>query len=182
MKKAKTLKIWPLMLVVIIAAATALQAQQADSANNAALMKQLEWMQGSWKGKATTQQGGAQHTVLQEEHVSKRLNDQILTIEGTGHDTTSIRKKVFHAFGVISVGDDGQYQMHCWLADGRSVRAWLEVPATNTVHWGFDAPAGSIQYVIVHDPQRRAWNETGTFSPTGTNKHYPFFDMALIKQ
>ena len=146
-------------------------------------MNKLNFMAGQWKGEATiSQRGGAPIKVNQEEKIEWQLDSLVITFEGTGRRQDDPTKVSFHAFAVVNFNTTTQaYNMRSFLMDGKQTDAFFIEAGENKFDWGFDVPGGKVIYHIALDPINKKWNETGEFSPDGT-QFYPFFEMNLTKQ
>lgn len=153
-----------LSIVLVFAAASFASAQApADSAALLAgereAMAPLAYMDGVWRGPASTVlPGGEKHTITQTERIGPFLDGTVKVIEGRGYDSAS-GKVSFNALGVISY-DPGKraYSLHSW-ALGRSGDFALKRTEDGYV-WEIPAgPGSTIRYTATI--QNGKWREVG---------------------
>lgn len=142
-------------------------------------LRKLEFLAGTWKGKAWFWMGPDQkHEVDQTETVQFKQQGVLLLIEGLGKDakTGSI---VHDALAVISFDDASQkYAFTSWAGAGRSGAFEAKV-GSNRLEWGMKNAGGTIRYTIVLN-EKGEWYEIGERSTDGAN-WTKFFEMILQK-
>lgn len=177
-----------LMAVALVAVVPAHAAQGARAAANPMAartaahqeaLRKLDFLAGTWKGKAWFLTGPDQkHEVDQTETVQFKQQGVLLLIEGLGRDakTGSI---VHDALAVVSFDDASQkYSFTSWAGAGRSGAFEAKV-GSNRLEWGMKNAGGSIRYTIVLN-DKGEWFELGERSTDGVN-WTKFFEMTLQK-
>ncbi len=142
-------------------------------------MKKLEFLAGTWKGKAWFQMGPDQkHEVDQTEVVQFRQEGVIVLIEGLGKDAKS-GSIVHDALAVVSYDDSNQkYTFTSWAGAGRSGEFEAKV-GPNRLEWFMKNAGGTIRYTIVLN-EKGEWFEIGERSIDGV-AWTKFFEMTLKK-
>ncbi|MBD2701253.1 hypothetical protein IC229_11440 [Spirosoma sp. BT702] len=74
------------------------------------------------------------------------------------------------------------FKFRSYVKEGFTTDAYFNVVADNKFEWGFDAPngAGKTRYVIILDPVKKTWYETGDFSRDG-NQWFKFIGLTVKK-
>jgi hypothetical protein len=146
---------------LLAGAPTVARAQAADTAAIArqqAAMRKLDWMDGRWRGPATSRGPGGEHPLVQTERIGGFLDGTLKLVEGRGYLPDG--STGFHALGVISFDPaTGDYWMTS-NAQGRSGRFRLAVTESG---WSWEVPAGGA--VIRYTATRTAdgWTEVGDY-------------------
>jgi hypothetical protein len=173
--------------VLFIISSSLLLAQAPDmSAQCKEQMKKLSYLAGEWKGEAIHKSAKGQSTIIQTEHIEWKLQGLVLTIEGTGKQKNADTSKdeiVFQAFAVIHFDlIDQQFKFKSYVKEGYTTNAYFKVLEENKFEWGFDIPTGGkTKYIIILDPVKKTWHETGEYSRDGT-QWFPFIELNLEKQ
>src|SRR5689334_11767215 len=122
MKRSMPMKpiLRPILLLLLVSSAPA-PAQPPDPHAIAAereAMARLAWMDGVWRGPATTQTPTGPHNVIQTERIGPMLGGTIKVLEGRGYNADG--STGFNAFGIISWDPaTGAYRLHSY-AMGRA--------------------------------------------------------------
>lgn len=137
-------------------ASNALSERQIEEAQRAA-MRELDWMDGTWRGEAIVQTPRGRLTITQTERVGSRLGGTIKTVEGSG--TNKDGTPAFGAFAVISF--DAQTRKYAFrsYAHGRSGTFPIEVGEGVSV-WETPAGPGAIMRYTIR-LERGKWHEVG---------------------
>lgn len=174
------------ILVMVAASAVAAEPARAQSrppdasSATARAVAALAWLEGAWEGEAWY--GAApesRDTILMSERVERRLDGQVLVVEGIGREPTadgSAGHVVHHALGVLSYDPDQERYTFRAYKEGRSIDPQTALE-DGVFTWSFEAPGqGRIRYRIRQVDGE--WRETGEFSRDGAVWH-PFFEMTL---
>ncbi len=167
-------------LTLVFAGTTPALAQRADPAMIAAeqaAMDKLAWMDGTWRGPATTRAGTTDHAVTQTERIGPMLGGTIRVLEGKGYNADG--SIGFNAFATISFNPASTaYTLHS-NADGR-VGDFKLVPTEDGKQQGYfwEIPAGpmTIRYTATYDGT--VWREVGDQIVPGQPPRR-FFEMVL---
>jgi len=151
----------------------------ARTAAHQEALKKLEFLAGTWKGKAWFWTGPDQkHEVDQTEVVQFKQSGVLLHIEGLGRDAKT-GAIVHDALAVIAFDDVGQkYKFTSWAGAGRSGESEAKV-GPNRLEWGMKNGPWTIRYVIVLS-EKGEWYEIGERSTDGAT-WLKFFEMTLQK-
>jgi len=170
-----------LILLLAILISTQVAAQRPDqSAKCRDAMAKLAFLAGDWEGTASIQRREGPIQVNQTEHIVWQLQNQVLTIEGTGRIPSG--EIGFQAFAVINFDPaDQQYKFRSFVKEGYSTQAYFNVLAPNQFEWGFDVPGGKTRYKINLDENAKTWHETGEYSADGQT-WMKFIEMNLKKK
>lgn len=149
-------------------------------------MKKLAYLIGDWKGEATHKSAKGPVTVMQQEHIEWKLQEMVMVIEGTGREkseTTGKEEITFQAMATVNFDPlDQQFKWKSFVKEGYSTNAYFKVIEENKFEWGFDIPTGGkTKYIILLDPAKKTWYETGEYSKDGT-KWMKFIELNLVKQ
>ena len=163
-----------LLAALLPAAALAQQPGEPDPEVLKEKMKALSFMDGQWRGTATTVgRGGVKTELTQTERVGPHLDGIIRVVEGRGYDAGG--ETVFNAFAVISY-DPGKdaYLMKSYTG-GRSGE--FEIVLTDDgFEWAIPAGPGKVQYRATFTED--TWTETGEMVFPGRDP-LPIFEMNL---
>ena len=151
----------------------------ARTAAHQEALKKVEFLAGTWKGKAWFWMGPDQkHEVDQTETVQFRQQGVLLLVEGLGRDAKS-GSIVHDALAVISYDDANQkYAFTSWAGAGRSGAFEAKV-GPNRLEWGMKSGPATVRYTIVLN-DKGEWFETGERSMDGAT-WTKFFEMTLQK-
>lgn len=147
--------------------ATLIAAQQAA-------LKPLAFMDGVWRGQAsTTLPDGSQHTVTQTERIGPLLDGSIKLIEGRGYSADG--STAFNAFAVLSYDPGAKaYHFRSW-AMGQS-GDFKFTPQDHGFIW--EVPAGPMTIRYTTTVEDGAWHEVGDRIAAGKDP-VRFFEMTL---
>ena len=142
-------------------------------------MKKLEFLAGTWKGKAWYSMGpNRKHEVEQTETVQIKQQGVVLLVEGLGRDASS-GAIVHDAMGVLSYDDVSKtYRLTSWAGAGRSGVFDASV-GSNRLEWGMKNESGTIRYTLVIN-EKGEWFEIGERSSDGAT-WIKFCEMTLQK-
>jgi hypothetical protein len=159
----------------------ALGAGMAPAAANAKdLAAPLNYLVGEWTGDGWIDMGQGRMGFRQHERIISRLDNNIITIEGTGRDPVNEQEIVFEAFAVLSAsGKPGEFAMRSYTRDGQvgTFPAVLEAPGRMV--WTIPVQGRTIRYrsEVVGD----RWIEVGEASVDGGASWTKFFEMTLSR-
>jgi hypothetical protein len=162
-------------LLLPLAPAAAQSADPGALAAQRQAMARFAWMDGIWRGPASTQTQSGPHNVTQTERIGPMLGGTIKVMEGRGYnpdDSTG-----FNAFGILSYDPaTSAYRLHSY-ALGRAGDFDL-VPTADGYVWTISAGAFSIRYTATL--AGGVWTEVGDRITPG---HPPqrFFEMHLTR-
>ncbi len=137
-------------------------------------MASLAFMDGAWRGKATTvSPDGGTHVITQTERVGPFLDGSIKVIEGRGYDDDG--KVAFNAFGIVSYDPATQaYRFHSYAMGMQGDYSFK--PTDGGYVWEIPAGPMTIRYTaMIRDG---AWNEIGEQIVPGRPAER-FFEMNL---
>ena len=161
-----------LLLLPLAPAAAQAPDPQALAAERAA-MARLAWMDGIWRGPATTQTPTGSHSVTQTERIGPMLGGTIKVLEGRGYNADGTTG--FNAFGVISFDPgSGGYRLHSY-ALGHAGDFTL-TPTADGYLWTIPAGPFSIRYTATLADG--TWTEVGDRIVAGQPPQR-FFEMHL---
>ena len=150
----------------------------------AAEMKKLGFMIGTWKGDSWIAMGPQRRTSAVTENVQSRQNGRLLLIEGIGKrkaDRPEDQVVVHDALGIIFYDAAAKrYAFHAYR-EGAFIDSELKPIADRKFEWGFREPrsGGHIRFTIDLTVPNR-WLETGEF--TSDEKTFQkFFEMTLTR-
>lgn len=174
MKQVLRAAILALALLPLVPAAAQAPDTQAIAAEQAA-MARLAWMDGIWRGPATTQTPTGPHSVTQTERIGPMLGGTIKVLEGRGYNADGTTG--FNAFGVISFDPrTNAYRLHSY-ALGRAGDFEL-VPTADGYVWTIPAGPFSIRYTATL--ANGTWTEVGDRIVPGQPPQR-FFEMRLTR-
>jgi hypothetical protein len=153
-------------------------AQAADpatlDAQRTAIAK-LGWMDGTWRGPASTMMPGGEHKVTQTERIGTMLGGTIRVMEGKGFNLDGTTG--FNAFGVLSYDPATKaYALHSY-AQGRAGDFKL-TPTADGYVW--EIPAGPMIIRYTATITGTTWHEVGDRVMPGQPPQR-FFDMVLTR-
>jgi hypothetical protein len=153
-------------------------AQTTDTAALAAqrqAMARLAWMDGIWRGPATTQTQSGPHSVTQTERIGPLLGGTIRVMEGRSYNADG--STGFNAFGILSFdAATNAYRLHSY-ALGRAGDFDL-VPTADGYVWTIPAGPFSIRYTATL--AGGTWTEVGDRIVAGQPSQR-FFEMHLTR-
>jgi hypothetical protein len=176
------------VVVALVAVVPASAAQEPKAAQNPMAartamhqeaMKKLEFLAGTWKGKATYWMGPDQkHEVEQTEIVQFRQQGTLLHVEGLGKDMRS-GSIVHEALGVVTYDEaTRKYVFMSWAGAGRSGTFEATV-GPNRLEWSMKNAGGNFRYTAVLN-DKGEWFEIGERSTDGAT-WTKFIEMTLQK-
>jgi hypothetical protein len=174
-------------LFAILVMASQLFAQAPDHSQRCKEeMKKLSYFVGDWKGEAKHNSPKGPKTVMQQEHIEWKLQEMVMVVEGTGREknATSGKEEItFQAMAMINFDPmEQQFKWKSFVKEGYSTNAYFKVIEDNKFEWGFDIPTGGkTKYIIMLDPSKKTWYETGEYSKDG-NQWFKFIELNLVKQ
>lgn len=172
-------KIVALLLILLLP--ITLLAQMPVSSQSAE-MKKLDFLVGQWQGEGWIMLGpGQRRTFKQTENVQRKVDGQILLIDGLGKGTVPGKQEevtIHNAFAVVSYDTEAKvFRWRAYRAGGNWIDTEAKVSGNNLV-WGFrDARGGDIRFTITLNAKGQ-WFEIGEFSGDGKNWQ-KFFEMTL---
>ncbi len=149
-------------------------------------MKKLSYLVGDWAGEAKHNSPNGPKTVMQREHIEWKLQEMVMVIEGTGrekNEATGKEEITFQAMATVNFDPmEEQFKWKSFVKEGYSTNAYFKVIEENKFEWGFDIPTGGkTKYIIILDPSKKTWFETGEYSRDGI-KWMKFIELNLVKQ
>ena len=137
-------------------------------------MKKLSWMDGVWRGPASTVlQTGIKHDVTQTERIGPFLDGSVKVLEGRGYDASG--KVTFNAFGVVSFNSTtNAYTLHSY-AQGQA-GDFVLTPTPDGYVW--EIPAGPMTIRYTATLKDGVWREVGDSVVPGKDP-VRFFEMNL---
>ena len=172
LQRLRPLLIVLLFLLPVAPAAAQPPDVQALAAQREA-MARLAWMDGIWRGPATTQSPAGPHSVTQTERIGPMLGGTIKVLEGRGYNADG--STGFNAFGIISYDvASGTYRLHSY-ALGRAGDFTLTPTAEGYV---WDIPAGPFTIRYTATLADGTWTEVGDRITVGRPPQR-FFEMHL---
>jgi len=172
MRQSLRAAVLALMLLPLAPAAAQTADPQAMAAEREA-MARLAWMDGIWRGPATTQSPAGPHSVTQTERIGPMLGGTIKVLEGRGYNEDG--STGFNAFGIISYDPrTNAYRLHSY-ALGRAGDFEL-VPTADGYVWTIPAGPFSIRYTATL--ANGTWTEVGDRIVAGQPPQR-FFEMRL---
>lgn len=170
-------------MIRIAAVATALAplpvaAQTVDPATIAAeqaAIGKFAWMDGMWRGPATTKTAGGEHKVMQTERIGSMLGGTVKVIEGKGFNPDG--STGFNAFAVISFDPATKAYTFRSYAQGR-VGTFAITPAGTGYVWEIPAGGATIRYTATLE--NGIWREVGDRIVAGRPAQR-FFEMMLTR-
>jgi len=166
----------PLLAMLLLLPPAPAAAQPPDMQAMAAereAMARLAWMDGVWRGPATTQTPSGPHSVTQTERIGPMLGGTIKVLEGRGYNPDG--STGFNAFGIISWDPaTSTYRLHSY-AQGRAGDFTL-TPTADGYVWTIPAGPFSIRYTATL--AGGTWTEVGDRIVAGQPPQR-FFEMHL---
>ncbi|MGY4395616.1 hypothetical protein ACVWZA_000777 [Sphingomonas sp. UYAg733] len=153
-------------------------AQSTDSemlAQEQAAIARLSWMDGIWRGPATTQGPGGEHKVTQTERIGNMLGGTIKVIEGKGFNPDG--RVGFNAFAVISYDPAAKAYTFRSYAQGRA-GTFVISPTADGYVWEIPAGGATIRYTATL--AKGVWTEVGDRIVAGQQPQR-FFEMVLTR-
>ena len=137
-------------------------------------MAPLAFMDGAWRGKATTvSPDGGTHVITQTERVGPFLDGTIKVIEGRGYDDDG--KVAFNAYGIVSYDPSTKaYRFHSHAMGMQGDYSFK--PTDGGYVW--EIPAGPMTIRYTATIRDGAWNEIGERIVPGRPAER-FFEMNL---
>ena len=136
-------------------------------------MARFAWMDGIWRGPATTQLPSGPHSVTQTERIGPTLGGTIKVMEGRGYNADG--STGFNAFGILSYDPAGRsYRLHSY-ALGHAGDFELILTADGYV-WTIPAGPFTIRYTATL--AGGTWTEVGDRIAPGQPPQR-FFEMHL---
>lgn len=157
------------------------QAQEPPSTEE---MKKLDFMVGRWEGEGWMMVGpGQRHTAKVVETGQRKLEGNVLMIEGVGKATVEGKERVVHnALGLITYDRQAKvFRMRAYRGNGQHVDAEVKVNGRQ-IEWGFPEPRlGQVRYITTIKPDGE-WFEFGEFSRDEGKTWVKFMEMTLAKK
>ena len=175
-----TRRFWTLATALTLALAplSGAAAQVADPAMleaERAAIARLGWMDGLWRGPATTMTPGGEHKITQTERIGTMLGGTIRVIEGKGFNPDGTPG--FNAFGVVSYNPATRaYALHSY-AQGYAGDFTL-TPTSYGYVWEIPAGPTTIRYTAT--VTGTTWHEVGDRIVPGQAPKR-FFEMTLTR-
>jgi hypothetical protein len=138
-----------------------------------AAMAKLSFMDGAWRGPATTQTQSGPHSVTQTERIGPFLNGTVKMIEGRGYNPDG--SVGFNALGIISFDPATQKYAFRSYAEGRAGTFSFEPTASGYV---WEIPAGPMTIRYTAAIKDGGWHEEGARVLPGKDP-VKFFEMNL---
>ena len=153
-------------------------AQVADpamiTAEQQAIAK-FAWMDGTWRGPATTKTPSGDHEVMQTERIGSMLGGTLKVIEGKGFNADG--STGFNAFAVISFDPGTKKYTFRSYAQGR-VGTFAIAPQGTGYVW--EIPAGGMTIRYTATVENGLWREVGDRIVPGQPAQR-FFEMTLTR-
>ncbi|MDB5457030.1 MAG: hypothetical protein JWP92_2615 [Caulobacter sp.] len=145
-------------------------------AQQVAALRPLAWMDGVWRGPASTiGPGGQAHAVAQTERIGPMLGGAIKVLEGRGYNPDGTTG--FNAFATLSFEPaTGAYTLHSHAMG--QVGDFPLKPTADGYVWEIPAGPMTIRYTAV--VKDGVWRETGERILPG-RPPIPFFEMTLTR-
>lgn len=170
----------PVLFLIAAAMATPAVAQTSDpamiAAEQAAIAK-LDWMNGTWRGPATTQLPSGPHSVTQTERVGNFLGGTVKVVEGRGFNADG--SVGFNAFGVISYDPQSKTYAFRSYAQGRA-GTFSITPLPEGQGYVWEIPAGPMTIRYTARIEGGKWHEVGERVMPG-QPAVKMFDMVLTR-
>lgn len=165
------------MLSWMMAAALAVAPPVDDGAQRMAAERQamsaLAWMDGEWRGTATTKTPSGDHKVVHTERIGTLLGGTIRLVEG--HAYRADGSTGFNALGMIRFDPDTKTYRMASHAEGR-FGDYALVPTADGYSWSIPAGPMTIKYTATL--KNGVWVETGERLMPG-RPAIPFFRMEM---
>ena len=138
-------------------------------------MARLAWMDGVWRGPATTQLPSGPHSVTQTERIGPMLGGTIKVLEGRGYNADGTTG--FNAFGIVSFDPATHaYTLHSY-AQGHA-GDFVLTPTADGYVWTIPLGPMSIRYTATL--AGGVWTEVGD-RIVGDRPPVRFFEMRLTR-
>ncbi len=167
-----------LAAALLALAPTAAAAQNADGdmlTQEQAAIGKLSWMDGTWRGPATTRGPAGEHKIIQTERIGNMLGGTIKVIEGKGFNPDG--SVGFNAFAVISYDPATKRYSFRSYAQGRS-GTFVISPTADGYVWEVPAGGATIRYTATLT--KGVWTEVGDRIVAGQQPQR-FFEMVLTR-
>ena len=164
-----------LTIMVPVAPAGAQQADPAAIAAQKGAAGKFAWMDGIWRGTATTRGPGGEHKVTHTERVGTMLGGTLRVIEGRSFNLDG--SIGFNAFAVISFDPATKTYDFRSYALGRS-GDFVITPNADGYVWEIPAGPATIRYTAT--VKDKVWTEIGERVVTG-QPAMRFFEMHLTR-
>lgn len=162
-----------LIAIVPVPRIWAQQMPDARIAEQRAAMAKFAWMDGTWRGPATSQLPSGAHSVTQTERIGPMLDGTVRVLEGKGYNADG--SVGFNAFATISFNPQTNgYVMHSY-AQGQ-VGDFKIMPSDQGYIWEIPAGPMTIRYTATYDGT--VWREVGERIVPGRPPQR-FFEMTL---
>ena len=136
-------------------------------------MARFSWMDGIWRGPATTQSPSGPHSVTQTERIGPMLGGTIKVMEGRGYNPDG--STGFNAFGILSYDPaTSAYRLHSYTLDRAD--DFDLTPTADDYVWTIPAGPFSIRYTATL--ASGVWTEVGDRIVPGQPPQR-FFEMRL---
>lgn len=170
------LRVIALALVLLpLAPASAQTADAPAIAAQREAMARFAWMDGIWRGPATTKTPSGSHSVTQTERIGPMLGGTIKVMEGRGYNADG--STGFNAFGILSYDPaTGTFALHSY-AQGRA-GDFVLTPSADGYVWTIPAGPFSIRYTATL--AAGTWTEVGDRLVPGQPPQR-FFEMHLTR-
>ncbi|WP_244624440.1 DUF1579 domain-containing protein [Sphingomonas sp. So64.6b] len=171
----------PLLLAAALLASAPVGGAVAQVADNDLLTQEqaaigkLSWMDGTWRGPATTRGPGGEHKIIQTERIGNMLGGTIKVIEGKGFNPDG--SVGFNAFAVISYDPAAKAYGFRSYAQGRS-GTFVISPTADGYVWEIPAGGATIRYTAIL--AKGVWTEVGDRIVAGEQPQR-FFEMVLTR-
>jgi hypothetical protein len=138
-----------------------------------AAMARLAWMDGVWRGPATTRMPNGQHRVTQTERIGTMLDGSIRVMEGKAFNQDG--SVGFNAFAILSFDPvRGAYRLHSHT--GGRVGDFALEPSAKGYVWTIPIEGAAIRYTATFEGE--TWTEIGE-RVVGDRPPQRFFEMHL---
>lgn len=170
-----------LTLIALLSLFSTANLEAQPPAVNTSAMQKIKFLYGRWQGEGQYFFPGApKQRVLVKEHVSPKLDGQVVLLEGLGTIDNPAGGEpitVHDALGVLSWDATRKvYEMRAFR-QGEAVDSDVEVGDRRLV-WGFSDPRGAeLRFTLTIDEEGR-WTERGEMKQ-GESGWQPFFEMKL---
>jgi hypothetical protein len=159
--------------LMIAAPASAQMVDAAAIAAQKAAQAKFAWMDGTWRGTATTKTPGGEHKVTHTERVGTMLGGTIRVVEGRAFNPDG--SIGFNAFAVISFDAAKKTYDFCSYAQGRAGN-FVMTPTADGYVWEIPAGGATIRYTATF--KAGTWTEIGERIVPG-QPAMKFFEMTL---
>ena len=152
------------------------RAQRLDPAAHLEAMKKLDFLVGYWEGEGWSEfRPGQRHTFRSIEIVERKLDGEVLLVEGLHKDGEVI---VHHAYAMLSYDTEaGLYEFRSYVSGRSGGNFEATAPEEGVMQWGMKIPNGQIRYTITLNDAGQ-WFEVGEMSQDGETWRQ-IFEMTL---